>query len=583
MFATTRDTGGSGRRRTKVYSNNTISQSSKTSLLSVFTVGSAGSGDSNTTITQGSYNSSRHRKRKRPKEHRHRSNEPLAKKKNMSVDVFDFLVEGNTSMVSLSLAGTAQVAMPEEMVEKKADHKAEGMRMAGAYEDLSETEDTEDLDEINEVDSIVDASDYDESTADHAPITYYVSDQDEGGESGECDEVNEIVQVNDNEDTKATKRKRVNEKEYSEHIAADDSESDEEPYTPDIIISSEDVDPERYYRSMSDSGISMGSCSMDASVASLPPRLPVLPEETDSRPSSRPATRNELAIIDHRRYWNPSPGPFHDGAIPPPAPVPPQIMYEMPIYPAYPPYTPYGTPPPIPEDEAQGSAIKIREPSQQDVKPQCFRSFTKVSTRVILQLQDDIAELEGELSVIDSDLDAIEADYSSDEDESAHPGTVRHMLKARESEIYCDLQSKLAQFASALENMQKIENISQPAVLSDLTKHHRWLESRITPAVRARHLVGNDLRKFSSQVLPRCPTTVNQDTQFLAYTVLVNTLFPLLVFKLVNSLLNRLILLIVIVITSLTTQKRTKTTIRAEDKNCILMCIGISTFAAMFL
>ena len=99
MSTTTRET--AGRRQSKVYASNTISKSSKTSLLSVFTVSSAGSGDSNNTITQNSYDQSRRKKRKRPKGNCHRHNEPLAKKENMSIDVFDFLVDGNGSSASL--------------------------------------------------------------------------------------------------------------------------------------------------------------------------------------------------------------------------------------------------------------------------------------------------------------------------------------------------------------------------------------------------------------------------------------------------------------------------------------------------
>lgn len=539
MFTTAREIGG--RRRTKVYASNNTAKSSKTSLLSVFTAGSAGSGDSNSTITQTSYDRSQHRKRRRTRTRRHRNSISPINDKNRSVDVFDFLVEKDGSKESLALV--------KQTTGDDVD----------ASDEISEN-DFEDLDEQEEGDSSEEAEDPDET-----------------GESERCPDDHVGSRTEHDEENR-------------ENIAGDqaaegDTDSDgEAAIPPAVIIHTEDAEPERYYRSMSDSGISMGNCSMDTSLASLPPRHSVPQEGPHSRPPSRSHTGNELAIIDPRWTWSTSPGPFHDGYIPPPAPVPPPIMYEVPPYPPYPPYTPYGTPPPMQEEEEpRGPAIKIREPSQQDIKPKCFRSFTKVSTRVMLQLQDDIAELDGELSVLDAELDAIEADSGSSDDEaSTRPGTVKHMLKAREFEIYNELQFKLGQYASTLENMHKIESMSRPATKSDLTKHHRWLETRISPSFRARHLVSSDLRTFSKGDATDNATVSGHDTQFLAYVAIVNTLIPLLTFKLFNSVTTRLLLLIVIVISGVTVHDRTKSKIQSADINCIVACVGISFFAAFF-
>lgn len=542
MFTITRETGG--RRRTKVYASNTAAKSSKTSLLSVFTVGSAGSGDSNSTITQSSYNRSQHRRRRR-RHRRHTMSGSIADDKNRSVDVFDFLVEKDGSQESLSMMDHTTDELVDDYVDDDHEHEFEDL---DEQEECNKCQEKEGLNECEECAGL-------EVEPEQAEFLI-----------GPCDDSNQDKQ-----------------RYMADQAAEGDIDSDGEVLTPDIVINTEDTDPERYYRSMSDSGISMGNCSMDTSLASLPSRHSVGPNAPLSRPSSRSRTGNELAVIDPRWTWSTSPGPFHDGHIPPPAPVPPPIMYEMPPYPPYPPYTPYGTPPPMPEEETRGPVIRIREPSHQDVKPGCFRSFAKVSTRVLLQLQDDIAELEGELSVLDAEVDAIEAESGSDEDVPAHPNSAKRMLKARELEIYDELQFKLGQYSSALENMHKMESISQPATKADLTKHHRWLEARISPSYKARHLVSNDLRTFSKIDTSEKAAAPGYDTQFLAYTAVVNTLLPLMLFKLVNSVLTRLILLVVVVISGATVHDRTKTKVRAEDINCILLCVGISASAAFFL
>lgn len=460
----------------------------------------------------------------------------------MSVDVFDFLVKKDASKESLSLGDHSGEDNDDDAVEETFEHE---------FEDLEEREECE---RCEEGEDTIGCEDCERSRGPPEPVQLRI-------EHGNADE----------------------ESNSNGRAAESDIDSDEGVLTPDIVVHTEDAEPERYYRSMSDSGISMGNCSMDTSLASLPPRHFVPQEHSSSRPASRQQAGNELAVVDPRWTWSTSPGPLHDGFIPPPAPIPPPIMYEMPPYPLYPPYTPYGTPPPMPEEEIRGPAIRIREPSHQDVKPKCFRSFTKVSTRIILQLQDDIAELEGELSVLDSELDAIDADSGSDDDTPYHPRTAKHILKARESEIYDELHFKLGQYSAALENMQKIESISLPATKADLTKHHRWLEARISPSFRARHLVSNDLRKFSRTDVSEKMPALNHDTQFLAYVALVNTLLPLLLFKLINSVLTRLILLVIIVLSGATVHDRTKTKVKAEDINCILICFGISVFAAFFL
>ncbi|KAK5095091.1 hypothetical protein LTS08_008251 [Lithohypha guttulata] len=454
MFVTTRDAGV--RRRNRVYSNNKTARSSKVSLLTISTTGSGGS---NSTITQESYDRSHRTKKRRSRDQRSRrqNDEGVG-----SGDVFDFLVDDKSkSQESLS-----------EMKDGKSPAPIEG----------------------NDSDSI-----QDEAVSNNPGIVVHL----------------------------------------------DEAEAETEP------------EPEGYYRSMSDSGISMGSCS---SITGLTPHLPVLHEELPSRHQSEPLQGNEIAMIDPRWTWSTSsPQPYPDGFIPPPCPPPPPaVVYDVPMYQPYPypPYTPpYATPPRVTEDEKRGPYINIREPAGQVSKPTCFRSFSKLSTRLLLQMQDDIADLEEELRDLDTEVDTTEQSFDHDSSSSSSQDQ-RREKKNRETEIYQELHAQLDQYYHALEMMQKVEDISKPAVTSDLTKYYQWLEDRITDSSNTRRLVGNDLRKFSTLKEREVQSTQCIQPYSLAYTALVNAVIPLIIFKGIKGVLNRLIVLLLFVVVGAVVQER---------------------------
>jgi len=131
---------------------------------------------------------------------------------------------------------------------------------------------------------------------------------------------------------------------------------------------------------------------------------------------------------------------------------------------------------------------------------------------------------------------------------------------------------------------QKVESISQPAVTADLTTYHRWLESRILERDRIRPLVGSDLRRFATKGPSgevRLPQTFQP--QYLAYSALVNAVVPLMMYKLISGILNRLVLLFLVVVAGSIVQDRMRTKIGKDELTCTLVCVSISAFAAVFL
>lgn len=134
--------------------------------------------------------------------------------------------------------------------------------------------------------------------------------------------------------------------------------------------------------------------------------------------------------------------------------------------------------------------------------------------------------------------------------------------------------------------MQKIDDISLPATKSDLPKHHRWLESRILQPERVRRLISNDLRKFGTRN-KAVEVVTTQDRSFLprylAYTALINGVLPLVMFKMISGVLNRLIIQLTVIIVGCMVQGRAGTVIGKDELTCTLVCICISAFAAIFL
>ena len=132
--------------------------------------------------------------------------------------------------------------------------------------------------------------------------------------------------------------------------------------------------------------------------------------------------------------------------------------------------------------------------------------------------------------------------------------------------------------------MQKVDSISQPAVTADLTIYHKWLETRILEPDRIRPLVGSDLRTFSTVPAAqevRLPQAFQP--QYLAFSALFNAVVPLIMFKLISGILNRLILLSVVVVAGSIAQDKTRTKIGKDELTCTLVSLCISAFAAVFL
>lgn len=130
--------------------------------------------------------------------------------------------------------------------------------------------------------------------------------------------------------------------------------------------------------------------------------------------------------------------------------------------------------------------------------------------------------------------------------------------------------------------LQNVESISEPAMTSDLPKYHDWLKDRILEEGSTRRLVANDLRRFAS-IKPAAPISPLFQPQHLAYAALTNAVLPLIMFKVVTGILNRLILLSLIVVLGSVAQERLRCKLTRDELTCTLLCMSISIFAAICL
>lgn len=130
---------------------------------------------------------------------------------------------------------------------------------------------------------------------------------------------------------------------------------------------------------------------------------------------------------------------------------------------------------------------------------------------------------------------------------------------------------------------QKVERISEPALTSDLPRYHDWLRERIREEGSTRRLVSNDLRRFSLVRQSASATEYAFQPQYLAYAALVNAVLPLIVFKVIAGVLNRLIILSLVVVISCVAQEKLHPKVGRDELACTLLCISISAFAAICL
>ncbi|KAL2441671.1 hypothetical protein ABEF95_016018 [Exophiala dermatitidis] len=221
--------------------------------------------------------------------------------------------------------------------------------------------------------------------------------------------------------------------------------------------------------------------------------------------------------------------------------------------------------------------------------PPLFRRFDKVHFRVLLQLQDEIVEMEEELSLLDSK----DTESRINSDGSISPASRRinwqwHRtdLHGRRLEVLGRLYLKLEQYYQALALGQKVQRSTSQATPSDVQRLRSWLrDNNPLSAAESRFLDDED----DLIVLTRATnTTASQAGESVSgtipFTVLTTALFPLLCFKFIVGISNRLILLTALLAMGLSRLEKLDQAQAAQHQHqqWLVACFGVALLAALF-
>ncbi|KAJ4509230.1 hypothetical protein HRR83_007082 [Exophiala dermatitidis] len=221
--------------------------------------------------------------------------------------------------------------------------------------------------------------------------------------------------------------------------------------------------------------------------------------------------------------------------------------------------------------------------------PLLFRRFDKVHFRMLLQLQDEIVEMEEELSLLDSN----DTESRINSDGSISPASRRinwqwHQtdLHGRRLEVLGRLYLKLEQYYQALILGQKVQRSTSQAAPSDVQRLRSWLrDNNPLSAAESRFLDDEDdlilLTKATNTTASQARESVSGSIPF---TVLTTALFPLLCFKFVVGISNRLILLTALLAMGLSRLEKLDQAQAAQHQHqqWLVACFGVALLAALF-
>ncbi|KAK5216944.1 hypothetical protein LTR72_009939 [Exophiala xenobiotica] len=348
----------------------------------------------------------------------------------------------------------------------------------------------------------------------------------------------------------------------------------------------EESDDESISRSQhSDSGISMGdSIVCQARADSLVEcHLPSLPEE------SQETADGDLEVAN---------GSTHSK----------RLRFQWPAIPR-PTHNPYmgnaGSRTPSPENVRLRLARRLDDGSQPFKKPALsgydliaaklgrgelppvFRCFRKSNFRMLLQLQDEISEMEDELAALDLE----DSKNRLNADGSTSPASRRISwewtqsdLQAHRLDVLGRLYIKIEQYYQALLAAQKVQRLSAPASPPDVERFRAWLrQNNPLSAPESRFLDHQEdlICLDGSTAMPS--TTAMSPSYSVPGCILATTLGPLLCFKIMTGVLNRLILLVVVLAIGLSSLEKLDRSKVEEHRQWILACFVVSLLAAVIL
>ncbi|EXJ88923.1 hypothetical protein A1O3_01987 [Capronia epimyces CBS 606.96] len=348
----------------------------------------------------------------------------------------------------------------------------------------------------------------------------------------------------------------------------------------------EESDTESIVRSMhSDSGISMGDTNVypHGSEPAHGHHLPPLSEETQEADDTQAQLECEPPGSQPPRWkWPDIPPATHEPQIRdtnPRTPSPEQRRIRF----ACPP-SEFDKGSRTPRKLLSGYDLVADQLSRGELPP-VFRRFSKVHFRVLLQIQDEIVEMEEELTA----LDLADTESRLNIDGSTSPASRRinwqwnlSDLHARRLQVLGRLYIKLEQYYQALVSGQKVQRLTSQALPADIERFRTWLQEHNPLSMPESKFLEEDDDVISLEVPFAPPQKTEAAPDVIPLCIVTMALFPLLCFKFLTGVLNRLILLTALLAAGLSSLEKLDRAKVEQHQQWLIACFGVSLVAALF-
>jgi hypothetical protein len=132
---------------------------------------------------------------------------------------------------------------------------------------------------------------------------------------------------------------------------------------------------------------------------------------------------------------------------------------------------------------------------------------------------------------------------------------------------------------------QKVQTLSSSPIPADVEHFRAWLKKHHPLAHPESQFLDDDedLISLTEPPNPSCMSAAESTPDFLPLCILTMTLFPLICFKFMSGVLNRLILLVIVLAAGLgSLDKLEGPKVKVEQhKQWVIACFGVSLLAAM--
>ncbi|OAP65415.1 hypothetical protein AYL99_01387 [Fonsecaea erecta] len=372
-----------------------------------------------------------------------------------------------------------------------------------------------------------------------------------------------------------------------EEQSAAEPDAEEEPQVEKDTPVSDDSDTESIVPSMhSDSGISMGDSTVHSNNDPfVDTHLPPLLEDVQEQEDNHKARASEPNRSQRLRWKYPEVPPATHK---PPAPTlmdrtpdPMQVRAHMP-------QIPNGSDREFPSSQNMLSGYDlIADRLASGELPPVFRSFQKIYFRLLLQLQDEIIEMEEQLAALDS----LDGRHRLHPDGGMSPASRRLSwqwgqsdLPAHRLHVLGRLSMKLEQYYQVLSASQRVRTLSSSPTTTEVAQFRTWLQEHSPLSLPESKFLDDkeDLISLKETTPPTPMHSTGPALEYVPICILTMTLLPLLCFKFVTGVLNRLILLTIVLAAGYSSLEKLDRSKVEQHRQWVIACFGVSFLAALF-